>query len=65
MKTTYEEPLATQVAEDTEGASTTAAQPTPAERVHTPLLTALFASTAALAEMAESLAQVVAKFKLK
>ncbi|WP_462390358.1 DUF1800 domain-containing protein [Acidovorax sp. Q11] len=49
MKTTYEEPLATQVAEDAEGAPTTATQPAPAERGHTPLLTALFASTAALA----------------
>ena len=49
MKTTYEEPLATQVAEDAEGASTTATQPAPAERGHAPLLAALFASTAALA----------------
>ncbi|WP_171012364.1 DUF1800 family protein [Acidovorax sp. NB1] len=49
MTNTYEEPLATQVAEDAEGESVTAAQAAPAERGHAPLLTALFASTAALA----------------
>ena len=49
MTNTYEEPLATQVAGDTEGASPTATHPAPAERGHAPLLAALFASTAALA----------------
>lgn len=45
MTHTYEEPLATQAAEDAEGESAAA----PAQRGHAPLLTALFASTAALA----------------
>ncbi|PTT23565.1 hypothetical protein DBR12_01105, partial [Acidovorax sp. HMWF029] len=49
MKNTYEEPLTNQVAENAERESAIATQAVPAERGRAPLLTALFASTAALA----------------